>query len=59
MVVAQAPAHIEQLTSPLHLTRSGGLPTFLTAHGVDLVADQQTKTRAALDYFASELAGGK
>jgi len=31
---------------------------FLTAHGIDLVAEQQTKTRMALDYFASELAGG-
>ena len=31
---------------------------FLTAHGIDLVAEQQTKTRTALDYFASELVGG-
>ena len=31
---------------------------FLTAHGIDLVAEQQTKTRMALDYFASELVGG-
>ena len=28
------------------------------AHGIDLVAEQQTKTRTALDYFASELVGG-
>ena len=28
---------------------------FLATHGVDLGAPQQTKTRAALDYFASEL----
>ena len=31
---------------------------FLTAHGIDLVAEQQTKTRTVLDYFASELVGG-
>ena len=31
---------------------------FLSAHGIDLVAEQQTKTRTALDYFASELVGG-
>ena len=31
---------------------------FLTAHGIDLVAEQQTKTRKALEYFASQLAGG-
>ena len=31
---------------------------FLAAHGIDLVAEQQTKTRMALDYFASELVGG-
>ena len=31
---------------------------FLTAHGIDLLAEQQTKTRMALDYFASELVGG-
>jgi hypothetical protein len=31
---------------------------FLTAHGIDLVAEQQTKTRMALDFFASELVGG-
>jgi hypothetical protein len=31
---------------------------FLSAHGIDLVTEQQTKTRTALDYFASELVGG-
>jgi hypothetical protein len=30
---------------------------FLSAHGVDLLAEQQTKTRTALDFFAGELAG--
>jgi hypothetical protein len=30
---------------------------FLASHGVDLGAPQQTKTRTALTYFASELAG--
>ncbi len=30
---------------------------FLATHGVDLGAPQQTKTRTALAYFASELAG--
>jgi hypothetical protein len=30
---------------------------FLTARGVDLLAEQQTKTRTALDFFAGELAG--
>jgi hypothetical protein len=28
---------------------------FLSAHGIDLLGDQQTKTRAALDFYASEL----
>ena len=31
---------------------------FLGSHGVDLLADQQTKTRTALDFFAAELASG-
>jgi hypothetical protein len=31
---------------------------FLGSHGVDLLADQQTKTRTALDFFAAELAAG-
>jgi hypothetical protein len=30
---------------------------FLAGHGVDLLAEQQTKTRTALDFFAGELAG--
>ena len=28
---------------------------FFAAHGVDLLGDQQTKTRTALDFFVSEL----
>ncbi|TDE92646.1 adenylate cyclase [Occultella glacieicola] len=31
---------------------------FLAAHGVDLLAEQQTKTRTALDFYAAELAAG-
>lgn len=31
--------------------------SFLTAHGVDLSAPQQTKTRTALEFFAGQLAG--
>jgi hypothetical protein len=31
---------------------------FLAEHGIDVVAEQQTKTRTALDFFARELAGG-
>jgi hypothetical protein len=27
-------------------------------HGIDLSGEQQTKTRAALEYFAAELAAG-
>jgi hypothetical protein len=30
---------------------------FLAGHGVDLLAEQQTKTRMALEFFASELVG--
>ncbi len=30
---------------------------FLAAHGIDLLAEQQTKTKTALEFFASELAG--
>jgi hypothetical protein len=31
--------------------------TFLAARGVDLLAEQETKTRRALEFFAAELAG--
>jgi hypothetical protein len=31
---------------------------FLTEHGIDLLAEQQTKTRTALDFYASELGEG-
>jgi hypothetical protein len=30
----------------------------LTDHGIDLLAEQQTKTKTALEFFAGELAGG-
>jgi hypothetical protein len=30
---------------------------FLAGHGVDLLAEQQTKTKSALEFFASELVG--
>jgi hypothetical protein len=30
---------------------------FLTDHGIDLLAEQQTKTKSALEFFAGELAG--
>jgi hypothetical protein len=30
---------------------------FLADHGIDLLAEQQTKTKTALEFFASELAG--
>jgi hypothetical protein len=29
----------------------------LTDHGIDLLAEQQTKTKTALEFFAGELAG--
>jgi hypothetical protein len=32
--------------------------TFLAEKGIDLLAEQQTKTRTALEFFAAELAGG-
>ncbi|MGH9262370.1 MAG: adenylate cyclase, partial [Acidimicrobiales bacterium] len=31
---------------------------FLARHGIDLSGEQQTKTRKALEFFASELRGG-
>ncbi len=31
---------------------------FLTKHGIDLLSEQQTKTRRALDFYARELANG-
>jgi hypothetical protein len=31
---------------------------YLSAHGIDLAGDQQTKTRTALQFFAGELTGG-
>ena len=33
------------------------IKAFLTSRGVDLGADQQTKTRTALEFFASDLGG--
>ena len=38
--------------------RRGGAETraFLAGHGVDLLAEQQTKTKRALEFFAEELA---
>jgi hypothetical protein len=30
---------------------------FLTEKGIDLLAEQQTKTKSALEFFAGELAG--
>ena len=31
---------------------------FLVGRGIDVTAEQQTKTRKALEFFASELPGG-
>ena len=30
---------------------------FLASHGIDLGGEQQTKTKAALEFFATELRG--
>ena len=46
------------LTGPVELKvrlRYRNARTFLGAHGVDLSAPQQTKTRSALEFFAGQL----